>query len=259
LTAIEIDPSARVHAEARIGERCRIAAHCVIGPGVSLGPDNEIGEGCVLMGNCRIGAGNTIGPECRLGSARYELATTAYDCGIEIGDANETHACVTISRGTPPGPGLTRLGDGNVVMPAVHIGPDCRLGDFVVLGEDTVLQECVRVDSHAVIGAETDVHGFVHIGSFACVGSKLAFNVDIPPFVRFEGDPPAFVGLCEQSVAEQGFSEASILQLREVFAELFDGTEIRPEIVAKLRALESPSAEVRELLEFLGVETDGRG
>ena len=256
MTASEIDPSARVHAEARIGERCRIAAQCVIGPSVVLGPDNEIGEGCVLMGNCRIGAGNTIGPECRLGAARYELATTAYDCGIEIGDANELHDCVTISRGTPPGPGLTRLGDGNVLMPSVHIGPDCRLGDFVVIGEDTALQECVRIDSHAVIGAETDVQGFVHIGAFACVGSHQAFNLDVPPYLRFEGDPPTFRGLCEESVAEHGFSDGSIEQLREAFLLLFDGTSLRPDGVAKVRAMKSPSPELRDLLAFLGEELD---
>ena len=57
-----------------------------------------------------------------------------------------------------------------VVSPQAEIGSDCFIGPYVIIGDETTLDDRVRIDSHCVIdgvtriGDETHVYPFVSIG-----------------------------------------------------------------------------------------------
>jgi len=75
----------------------------------------------------RIGARNIFYPFGSIGLAPQDLKYTGEPTETEIGDGNTIRECVTISRGTNGGGGITRLGSGNLLMAYVHIGHDSHV------------------------------------------------------------------------------------------------------------------------------------
>jgi len=251
MPATDIDPSAVVHAEARVGMGCRIGARSVIGPRVVLGAGNIVGEDVMILGNTRIGHANLIETDTRMGAARYELASTDYDCGIEIGDGNEFHQSVTVNRGCPPGPGITRVGSGNVLMAAAHVGPDCSIAESVVIGEDVYLDESVRIDSYVRIGDGTSVRGFLRIGEFAAIDPHLILTKDVPPFVWVAGDPPRPVGVNEGVLRLHGTPPAAVEALGRAVELAFGSERLLEHSVAELRAWDEDAPEFLKFRAFL--------
>lgn len=247
----EIDPTAVVHAEATIGDHCVIGPKVVLGPEVILGAGNHIGAGVLVMGRCTIGSGNLIEAEGSLGASKFELASSAHDCGIEIGDDNEIAECVTINRGCPPGPGLTRIGNACVLMAGCHIGPDCSLADGVIIGEDTYLDESVKVGPRAVVGSGASVKGFIRIGTMACVAAEMVLGKDVPPYLRAEGQPPSFPDVYAELLEDADVPGATIDLLRRARELLFDSGTPWLEAVAELRTWKSSAPELRALLTFV--------
>ncbi len=250
MASVEIDPTAVVHAEAQIGDRCRIGPKCLIGPQVVLGAGNELGHGVMMMGNCRLGSGNSVDAEAVIGAARFELASASHDCGITIGDDNEIQAGVTINRGCPPGPGITRIGNSTILMEASHVGPDCTVEDGVILGEDVYLDESVKIGPSAVVGAGTSVRGFVRIGAMASIDAELVVGKDIPPFLRYEGSPPDFMGVYKDALEDRGVPETTVEVLQEAFELMFRSGLSWREALAEMRTWKSNLLLFREFRAF---------
>ena len=134
-----------IHPSAVIAEGARIPASCTIGPYCTIGPEVELGEECTLIshvvidGRTRIGARNIFYPFGSIGMAPQDLKYTGEPTETEIGDGNTIRECVTISRGTTGGGGVTRFGSGNLLMAYVHIGHDSQVGSHCILANNATL------------------------------------------------------------------------------------------------------------------------
>lgn len=71
-----------------------------------------------------------------------------------------------------------------IVAPGARIGADCYIGPFSTVGEEVVLGDRVRLDSHVVIDGKTTVGDETHIFPFASIG--LA-----PQDLKYGGEPTA--------------------------------------------------------------------
>lgn len=71
-----------------------------------------------------------------------------------------------------------------IVAPGARIGGDCYIGPFSTVGEEVVLGDKVRLDSHVVIDGKTSVGDETHIFPFASIG--LA-----PQDLKYGGEPTA--------------------------------------------------------------------
>lgn len=69
-----------------------------------------------------------------------------------------------------------------IVAPGARIGADCYIGPFSTVGEEVVLGDRVRLDSHVVIDGKTTVGDETHIFPFASIG--LA-----PQDLKYGGEP----------------------------------------------------------------------
>src|SRR5260370_5217026 len=103
---------------------------------------------------------------------------------LEIGDHNEIRECVTISRGTVKGGGLTRVGSHTLIMAYSHIGHDSVIGDHAMLVNGATLAGHVTVEEWAVVGALCPVHQFVRIGAHAYVGGGTTITQDVLPLSK---------------------------------------------------------------------------
>ena len=100
----------------------------------------------------------------------------------EIGDDNTIRECVTISRGTAKGGGITRIGSGNLLMAYVHIGHDSQVGSHCILANAATLAGHVTIEDYASVGAFSPVHQFCTVGQYAFIGGGTIVTQDVLPF-----------------------------------------------------------------------------
>ena len=252
MSGADVDPTARVHSEARLGEGCVVGARCVIGPEVVMMNGSRCGDGTIVMGRVRIGEQCAIGAESVIGGARYELSASAFDCGIEIGDRSILRECVTINRGCPPGPGITRVGSDVYLGAGAHVGPDCRIGDHTVIEDEVHLLESVKIGIGCRVHEGTSVRGFIQIGDLADVGPNMVLGKDVPPYLRIEGaETPAFVGVNEKQLQARKMAPDLIEALGRAYRLLFESDKSWGEAVHELGTWDLEASEFLEFVDFV--------
>jgi len=246
----EISKLAAVDPEAKIGKNVTIGPFCVIGPHV------EIGEGCELMNNVtiqgvtHIGPLNVFYPNAIIGVTPQDLKYDGSPTQTLIGFGNVVRENVTVHRGTELGGGKTVIGNENLLMVGVHIAHDCVIGNRTIIGNQTQLAGHVAVQDNAVISALVGLHHFVTVGRNSYIGGLTPVRRDVPPFMKFDGDPNEVRGLNEEGLRRHGFSDDDIAALKEAYRQLFRNTAI----TSGLDALEKQgitNPHVQYLCEFM--------
>ncbi|MEP6686224.1 MAG: acyl-ACP--UDP-N-acetylglucosamine O-acyltransferase [Verrucomicrobiota bacterium] len=177
----------KIHQSAMVDAKAQIGAEVEIGPHSIIGAEAVIGEKCVLQshvvieGTVQMGAGNFIGHGAIIGAAPQDLGFQAQcKSGVEIGNGNVIREHVTIHRGATEG-SATVLGDANFLMVGVHVGHDCRIGNGVVITNNSLLAGHVRIDDRAVIGGGSRFHQSIRVGRIVMAEGR--FTKNLPPFL----------------------------------------------------------------------------
>jgi UDP-N-acetylglucosamine acyltransferase len=160
---VEIGPFCVIGAGAVIGDRCRIQAHAVLEGSVTMGPDNFIGYGAIIGGT----------PQ----DLSFDPKTQS---SVEIGQGNKIREYCTIHRGSVEG-SATKIGDGNFLMVANHLGHNCVIGNGVVMANDCLLAGYVRIDDRAFIGGGSRFHQGIRMGRLVMAEGR--FTQNLPPFL----------------------------------------------------------------------------
>ena len=259
---MSIHPSAIVAPSAVIAPGAVIPASCTIGPFCTIGPEVVLGEGCnlvshvVLDGRTRIGAKNTIYPFTSIGIAPQDLKYAGEPTETVIGDNNTIRECITISRGTTKGGGITRVGSHNLLMAYVHIGHDSQVGSHCILANAATLAGHVTVEDYASIGAFSPVHQFCTIGQYAFIGGGTIVTQDVLPFslTSSRRENKAF-GINKVGLSRRGFSPERLSALQKAFRFLLAAKMNTSQAIEKIRELKTDDAAL--LAEF--IERSQRG
>ena len=179
---MSIHPSAVVAPGAVVPDSCTVGPYCTIGPDVVLGEDCTLISHVVLDGRTRIGARNIFHPFCAVGVAPQDLKYGGEPTELEIGDGNTIRECVTISRGTVGGGGVTRIGCDCLLMAGVHIGHDSQVGSHCILANCATLAGHVIIEDYATVGAFCPVHQHCIVGKYAFIGGGTIVTQDVLPF-----------------------------------------------------------------------------
>src|SRR6266571_5943712 len=169
---LEIDPRAVIAPGARLGAGIRIGAYAVVGDEVELGEECVLHPHAVVNGPARLGRSNVLHPFCRIGGDPQDLKYAGERTRLEAGDRNVFRECVTVSRGTIQGGGLTRIGSDNLFMASAHVAHDCVVGNHTIFANSATLAGHVTVEDYSTIGAFSPVHQFCRIGRHAYVGAS---------------------------------------------------------------------------------------
>lgn len=217
----EISELAFVATGAKIGE------HVSIGPFCCVGSDVVIGDGCELMNNVTIAGRTTIGkknifyPNSVIGAAPQDLKYRGGPTETVIGDRNVFRENVSVHRGTELGGGRTVIGSDNLLMVACHIAHDCFLADRIILGNESLLAGHVKIETGVVVEALVGVHQFTTLGKYSYIGARTPVGRDVPPFVKFSGDPSAVRGVNEEGLRRNGFSDEEVAVLKQAVRKLY--------------------------------------
>jgi len=253
-----IHPTAVVDPAAKVPVSCRIGPYCTVAAEVELGENCELVSHVVLGGPTRLGNNNRIFPFAAIGQAPQDLKYKGEPTRLEVGDHNLIREYVTISRGTPGGGGLTRVGSHTLIMAYTHIAHDCVIGDHVILANAATLGGHVTVEDWAVVGALCPVHQFVRIGAHSYIGGGTTITQDVLPFslTCAERDTHAF-GLNRVGLERRGFTPERIRKLHHAYKVLLASKLNTSQALAKLKSEPDLSEDVEMLIRF--VEASERG
>jgi UDP-N-acetylglucosamine acyltransferase len=255
--AAYVDPTARVHPAARIGNGTIVGANCTIGPEVTIGARCRIDPSVVIDGWTEIGDETHIFPMASIGLAPQDLKYRGERTRLTIGRRNTIREFATINRGTAGGGGHTSIGDQNLLMAYVHVAHDCHVGSHTIFGPHATLGGHVTVEDYSNISAASAVHQFCRVGKYAFIGGYSVVTKDALPFGRTIGSRPArFFGVNSVGLVRRGFSTDTINQLKRVYRYLVQTNTTRA--LAQIEADSTlTSAEVRYVVDF--IRTSQRG
>lgn len=255
---MNIHPSAIIDPDARVPESCQIGPYCVIGPQVELGENCRLISHVAIEGPTTIGASNIFFPFGAIGMAPQDVTYRGEHTRLEIGEHNEIRECVTISRGTVKGGGVTRVGSHTLIMAYAHIGHDSVIGDHCMLVNGATLAGHVTVEEWAVIGALCPVHQFVRIGAHSYIGGGTTITQDVLPFSMTSAsrDTHAY-GLNKIGLERRGFCKERIRKLHHAFKTLLASKMNTSQAIEKLQAEADRGEDVEMLIRF--IEASERG
>jgi UDP-N-acetylglucosamine acyltransferase len=253
---VNIHPSAVVAEGAVVPDSCEVGPFSTIGPDVVLGEDCRLISHVVLDGHTRLGERNVIYPFTSIGVPPQDLKYGGEPTQTEIGDENTIRECVTISRGTAKGGGITRVGSKNLLMAYTHIGHDCHVGSGCILANAATLAGHVIVEDFVTIGAFSPVHQFCTVGKYAFIGGGTIVTQDVLPFslTSSKRENRAF-GINKIGLARRGFTPERLQTLQKAFRYLVAAKMNTSQALEKIRAMEGDDAKL--LADF--IEKSQRG
>lgn len=245
-----------IHPSAIIAPGARIPDSCTVGPFCTIGAEVVLGEGCnlishvVLDGRTRIGARNTFYPFCSVGVAPQDLKYKGEPTETELGDDNTIRECVTVSRGTVGGGGVTRLGSNNLLMAYAHVGHDSLIGSHCILANSATLAGHVTLEDYVTLGAFCPVHQHCVVGAHAFIGGGTIVTQDVLPFslTSARRENKAF-GINKIGLQRRGFSPERLQTLQKAFRVLLASKMNTSQAMEKLRGLDGE--DVALLVRFL--------
>lgn len=209
--AAGVHPSAVVDESASLGEGVSIAAHCVVGPGVTLGAGAVLHPGVVLGEGARVGDGSVLHPHvvlyplCEVG-ARCVLHAGAVlgadgfgfdptaagwekvpQCGrVVVGDDVEIGANSCIDRARF---GATRIGNMVKIDNLVQVGHNCLVEDAALLCAQVGMAGTATIRTRVILAGQAGVGGHLEIGAGTQVGGQAGVTGNLPAGGAFTGWP----------------------------------------------------------------------
>jgi UDP-N-acetylglucosamine acyltransferase len=252
-----IHDTAIVDAAARIGDNCHIGPFCTVGAGVELGRGVRLDSHVVVDGDTSIGDETHVFPFASIGLAPQDLKYGGEPTRVRIGRRNQIREFVTIHRGTAGGGGLTKIGDGNLLMAQAHVAHDCQLGDEIIMANAATLAGHVEIADRANIGAYSGVHQFCRVGLEAFVGGYSVVVKDAPPFAVIQGNHARCYGLNRVGMKRRGYPRGAIEKLHHAYHLLLSAKLNTTQALERIKAEIVDCKEVDLLVNFY--ETTKRG
>ncbi len=251
----DIHPTAVIETGAAIGPGCRIGPYCVIGPEVTIGAGSVLHSHVAVAGKTRLGEENQIFPFASIGHAPQDLKFRGEPVELVVGSRNRIREHVTMNPGTGDGGGITRVGDDNLFMMAVHVAHDCVIGNNVIMANNATLGGHVVVEDFVVLGGLAAVHQFVRLGRGSMIGGLAGVVADVIPYGSVAGERAHLAGLNLVGLKRRGAERGDINGLRAAFAEMFEGEGTLQERVARTGEKHAGNPLVAEVVGFITAES----
>ncbi len=215
-----ISSLAYIHPGASLGNNVTVEPFAYIAGNVVIGDDTWIGPNSVIMDGARIGRNCRIFPSAVISGIPQDLKFRGEETTAEIGDRTTVREGATVNRGTAA-VGKTVVGDDCLLMAYSHIGHDCLIGNSCIIGNTTGLAGEVKVDDWAILSGGTLVHQFTKVGAHVMVGGGSRIRIDVPPFVKADREPLAFMGLNTVGLSRRGFEKERIDEIHNIYRALY--------------------------------------
>lgn len=247
-----IDPTARIHPEARLADDVEVGPYSIIGADVDIGAGTTVGAHVVIQGPTRIGCNNRIWQFASIGADAQDKKYAGESARLEIGDDNVFREFVSVHRGTEGGGGVTRIGNDNWFLAYVHVAHDCIVGDHTIFSNYSALAGHVEIGDWVIVAGYAGVHQFCKIGAHAFIGMGCLVGADVPPFVMMANEQHGRPrGINSEGLKRRGFDAERIQAIKRAYRTLYMGKKPLAEAREQLAVLAADNPDVQEMLAFL--------
>jgi UDP-N-acetylglucosamine acyltransferase len=211
-----ISSLAHIDPGAQLGEGVTVEPFAVIHGDVVIGDGTWIGSGAVIYDGARIGSNCRIFNGASISAIPQDLKFSGEETILEIGDNTTVREFATLNRGTRAR-GRTTIGKNCLLMAYVHVAHDCQLGNNVIMVALSGIAGEVVLGDWVTMGGGSMVHQFVHIGAHTIIGGGAKVRIDVPPYIKADREPLAFMGLNTVGLERRGFTREKMHELHEIY------------------------------------------
>ena len=208
--SVVIATTAVVDPRAQLGEGVRVGHFSVIGPDAKIGDRTLIEEHVVVTGHTTIGEHNHIVPGTVSGAHPQDTSYKNTPTKVIIGDNNVFREHVTVNRATEKEDGITEIGNDNFLMASAHVAHDCRVGDRIVLANNTMLGGHARIGNDVTLAGGSGVSHFASVGQLSFVSAMARVLHDVPPFTIVDGQPARARAVNTIGLKRHGYTQEDI-------------------------------------------------
>ena len=244
-----ISDLAFIHPEAKLGANVTVEPFAYIDKNVEIGDGTWIGPNSTILYGARIGKNCRIFPTAVVSGIPQDIKFIGEETTTEIGDNTTIREAATINRGTAA-VGKTVVGADCLLMAYSHVGHDCAIGNNCIIGNGCALAGEVKVHEWAIISAGTLVHQFACIGSHVFIGGASKVRIDVPPYIKADREPLAYMGLNSVGLTRRGFEKEKIDEIHNIYRVLYlMGLNIS-QAIEKIESDFEPSSERDYIVNF---------
>lgn len=241
--------TALVSPKAELGKGVVVGPYSIVDEGVVIGDETELGAYVHVLTRSRLGRRCRLHEHAVIGGIPQDHSYRGEANDVVIGDDVVLREFVTVNR--PVGEGaLTVVGDHCLLMEGVHVAHNVRIGDRVVAANKVGLAGHVVVGESVTLGGMAGVHQFVHIGRHCMIGGLSKIVKDIPPFVTVDGRPARIYDLNRIGLRRSGFSPADRQRIDALYERLYRGGLPLREALARLQTEMSGDPLAEEIVAF---------
>ncbi|MFA5068736.1 MAG: acyl-ACP--UDP-N-acetylglucosamine O-acyltransferase [Candidatus Omnitrophota bacterium] len=245
---MSIHPAAVISKASDIDKSADIGPYAVVEEDVIIGPGCKLHAGAHVLRGSRLGAGCVVHTGACLGGEPQDMAFKGGKSYFIAGSNNVFREHVTVHRGTEDG-SSTVIGDNNYFMCLSHVGHNCKIGDKVIVCNNSLLAGYVEIEDMAFISANCLVHQFVRIGKISIIGGGVRINKDFPPYMS-TGDDNTVTAYNIIGLRRAGIDSSSREKIKQAYKILYrEGLNTR----SALSRLESSLSgdEIEHLINFI--------
>jgi UDP-N-acetylglucosamine acyltransferase len=221
MAKMKIHPSAIVEDGAQLGADVEIGPFCIVGRHAVLEAGVRLIAGVAISGHTTIGARTIVHHGAVLGGEAQIRGDDARSAQLTVGPDCVIREHVTMSLGSKRGGGLTSVGERGYFMGYSHVGHDCHVGNDVTFANGAQLGGHVEIGDGVIMGGLSAVQQFGRVGRGAMIGGVTGVNTDVIPYGIATGDHALLGGLNLIGLKRRGITRASINALRAAFKLIF--------------------------------------
>ena len=247
-----IHPTAIVEDGAKLGSGVEVGPFCLVNSRAVLGDGVRLLSHVVVTGVTQVGARTLVHPQAVLGGEGQIRGNKYRDGRLVIGADCILREGVTLSVGSEKGGGHTSIGDRCYMMANSHAGHDCHVGNDVTFVNGAVLGGHVTIGDAVILGGNSAVQQFGRVGKGAFVGGMTGINTDVIPYGQAIGDHAVLGGLNLIGLKRRGLSRPTIHAMRAAFRMIFreEGGSVFDR-AARAKAQWPDVPEVQEITDFI--------
>lgn len=255
--ASSIHPTAIVSPEAELADGVSIGPGCIVEGKVKLAEGVRLIAQVHLNGPVEIGARTMLYPGVCIGFPGQDFKFKIGDptAGVVVGADCLLREHATIHAATKPDK-PTSIGDGVMMMVNAHVGHDARVGNRVIMVNNSCIAGHAQLDDQVTLSAGALVHQFVRVGRLVFFQGKGGASLDVPPFcVAVRDNTLAGVNLV--GMRRSGIPREHITVVRKTFSEVFKRVRPTSEMLEELDAIGATCPPVAEMAAFVRASTRG--
>lgn len=249
-----------VHESAKIADSAIIGPFCVIGENVVIDEGTELKSHVTIGDNAIIGKNNRIFQYASIGDDPIDYTYKKGEFSqVVIGDNNVIRECVTIHGGTSKETGVTTVGNNNLIMCYVHIGHDCKVGNYTSLVNGVGLAGHVHIDDFVILSSNVGIHQFCRVGKHAFIAHAALVGKDVPPYLMVTavtaGATPC--GINSEGLKRRGFTAEDIKKIKEVYKVLYRRGLMIKEALESIKDMAKDCEVLEPFIDVIGTSRRG--